>query len=440
MNLDTSAYRALLAGSASALPRGASVACDARARAAWTRKIATIVASGCASAARAQVRLYADEGHAREIAHGAAPRHIANAIAKALKRPALATARALTGRTMGRTPASRAWTEAARACARAWMRTEAPDVAWARALAVAMASARCTHAQEVGIDRITALARAGTDTIDTVDAAPQWLALEAVLNADAATLAKGPVAWQQTYVNRWRKALGLAPSEDGARCARALAGWRWPHTEPPGAMVALCLEQTPFANDVAWAHAVRQATRWRHWRTRVAKVGAQAAARAMRAGERDERPDVGAVLEREALKWARRRWGEDSAAALARARTAWGACATLDGSGEMAEPTLREDARASLEWAVPFTGPDALAAFVGWFSRTLDATTPEREIERWNDVAVTLSMEIDFGEVADRTDEGWVEPGERRAAKVREIFTRPSGSEARRGGSARANG
>ena len=118
MQLDTRGYREVLESTVGQLPRTRSASDDARTRSGWRRALEALVEEGAEEAKHTHVALESKKLNAAQRAGNEITEHVANEIAKALKRALYRRARQLGMRHIGRSPVNRKWTKAARACAR----------------------------------------------------------------------------------------------------------------------------------------------------------------------------------------------------------------------------------------------------------------------------------------------------------------------------------
>ena len=240
----------------------------------------------------------------------------------------------------------------------------------------------------IDIERLETLARGSEPLLAILERAPQWLAVETVRNATDRTLHAERDAWTAAYVNGWRTRMGLTPCNDARRAVRAVEGWRWPRKAPPGSMVALNLGSAPFASESEWANAVRCARDWKQWRRRAQRVGEAQARKEMRAHAGDPHARVRARIAAKAKQWMKT---QGTPHTLAYMRAQWAASPALAGDGTIAAPTLEESHLGEFEWAVPITGPEALAALVAWLEPWLPKTTPINAYNDWGWTCVTLT-------------------------------------------------
>ena len=161
MELDTRAYRAVLARTAGALPRTTSASSDARARVAWTKALDALADAGEREAQGAEVRLWSQGARAAPRSREAIVGEVANAIAKALRRPLYRHARTVGIARVGRARVNHAWVEASRACARAWVLSQADACAWATAYHALLERLRWSATRTLPAERLALMARLG---------------------------------------------------------------------------------------------------------------------------------------------------------------------------------------------------------------------------------------------------------------------------------------
>ena len=112
----------------------------------------------------------------------------------------------------------------------------------------------------------------------------------------------------------------------------------------------------------------------------------------------DEPDRIRSKVERLAREWAEEHHTGEGDAAIKRMRKAWAASEALKGDGAIGTPTLRESADGGLEWSIPITGPEPLAALAYWVAGTIGPGGLADEINRWRNVLFTLDREMEWGD------------------------------------------
>ena len=256
----------------------------------------------------------------------------------------------------GGTPIARVWTKATRTSAQTWMRTQAPDKTWEKALQTLAKTCKGTATGGITAERIALIAQQEDAVLREIQEVEPWLGAKVAKQAPQEILEKPAQEWKRWCVNREREGLDEEPL-NAEQTEETLRTWRWKHTEPPLIMIALCYETGPFVEDNAWANAIdgQGKENQKRWIERAQTVGAHQAGLEFRKRELKRADQIRTVIEKHA-EWARQDLD------LKRAKKAWAKNKVLEGDGETREPYLEEERYGKVVWYIPITGPETLLA------------------------------------------------------------------------------